>query len=308
MSNKGIINILSKYLVIDGYSINKSIDLDNKVNEFIDWCYENMLNEYYGGRFEKCDPRKIKDFIEKIAVWYELRYPDYIINGMPISKPDSYIEPLTIDEDTINLRKKKNVFNKDAFMNSLSLREKTYLLEQREEYIVYFDRNNSGAHLHLSEYGIVRDAELVDGFTDFEVTDKELIGLHLQDVINLFENRGIKYPGIKEFKFLSNSFNKKKQAREGILNCAMYRIIERGGVGIGPRRAFLFAKEFNRNIDIPMMYGVDSRDIDLNAFIDEYIKSGGSLDLKCYVDYFTSKDKGKTVVLKYIMKKNEKTV
>ena len=34
-----------------------------------------------------------------------------------------------------------------------------------------------------------------------------------------------------------------------MLNCVMYRIIERGGNRIGPRRAFLYAKEFERNID-----------------------------------------------------------
>ena len=40
----------------------------------------------------------------------------------------------------------------------------------------------------------------------------------------------------------------------GCLNCVMYRIIERGGNRIGPRRGFLFAKEFGRNIDIPMIF------------------------------------------------------
>lgn len=32
----------------------------------------------------------------------------------------------------------------------------------------------------------------------------------------------------------------------------MYRIIERGGNRIGPKRAFLFAKEFGRDIRIPV--------------------------------------------------------
>ena len=55
---------------------------------------------------------------------------------------------------------------------------------------------------------------------------------------------------------------------------------------MGPRRAFLFAKEFGRNIDIPMKYGVDYSDPGLRSFILEYIKSGGRKDLKCYVGYF----------------------
>ena len=71
----------------------------------------------------------------------------------------------------------------------------------------------------------------------------------------------------------------------------MYRIIERGGNRIGPRRAFLFAKDFGRNIDIPMMYAIDRSDSGLRLFMNEYIKSGGSKDLECYVGYFSRASK-----------------
>ena len=76
-----------------------------------------------------------------------------------------------------------------------------------------------------------------------------------------------------------------------MLNCVMYRIIDRGGNRIGPRRAFLFAKEFRRNIDIPMMYGIDRSDPGLRLFINEYIKAGGSKNLMCYEDYFFKSSK-----------------
>ena len=66
----------------------------------------------------------------------------------------------------------------------------------------------------------------------------------------------------------------------------MYRIIERGGNRIGPRRAFLFAKEFNRNIDIPIKFGIELSDPGLRSFINEYIKLGGNNDLVCYQNYF----------------------
>ena len=78
-----------------------------------------------------------------------------------------------------------------------------------------------------------------------------------------------------------------KYQKDEMLNCVMYRIIERGGNRVGPRRAFLFAKEFNRNIDIPMMYAVDMSDPGLREFIVEYIKAGGHTDLECYIDYFS---------------------
>ena len=76
--------------------------------------------------------------------------------------------------------------------------------------------------------------------------------------------------------------------REEILNCAMYRIIERGGNRIGPRRALLFAKEFERDINIPMKYGVDRSDPYLKTFIHKYLDAGGSRNLVCYEDYFYS--------------------
>lgn len=71
-----------------------------------------------------------------------------------------------------------------------------------------------------------------------------------------------------------------------MLDCVMYRIIERGGNRIGSRRAFLFAKEFRRNIDIPMMYAADTSDPNLRGFINEYLKAGGHTDLSCYSNYF----------------------
>ena len=70
-----------------------------------------------------------------------------------------------------------------------------------------------------------------------------------------------------------------------MLNCVMYRIIERGGNRFGPRRAFLFAKEFDRNIDVPMAYGVDLSDPGLELFVNEYIKAGESENLICYIGY-----------------------
>ena len=82
-------------------------------------------------------------------------------------------------------------------------------------------------------------------------------------------------------------YHKQCYSKEELLNCFMYRIMERGGIRLGPRRAFLFAKEFERDIDIPMMYGVDFSDPGLRRFLNEYMKAGGSKDLECYIGYFS---------------------
>ena len=52
------------------------INLDDKVDEFINWYYINMVKGHYTDIGEYHFPRAMRDLIEKIAVWYELRYPD----------------------------------------------------------------------------------------------------------------------------------------------------------------------------------------------------------------------------------------
>ena len=76
----------------------------------------------------------------------------------------------------------------------------------------------------------------------------------------------------------------KESIRDGILDTIMYRIIENGGKYYGPRRAYLFAKEFDRNTDLPISYG-DS------GLIGEYLEHGGNGELICYPKYFDGFEK-----------------
>lgn len=57
-----------------------------------------------------------------------------------------------------------------------------------------------------------------------------------------------------ELEATINNVENRSYQKEEMLNCVMYRIIERGGNRIGPRRAFLFAKEFGRNIDLSLIH------------------------------------------------------
>ena len=116
-----------------------------------------------------------------------------------------------------------------------------------------------------------------------------MLGLRIEEVIQLFEKRDIELHNIPQIIESVTNYKNEVYQREEMLNCVMYRIIERGGNRIGPRRALLFAKGFNRNIDIPMKYGVDTKDPDLRWFINEYINLGGNKDLECYRNYFDYK-------------------
>ena len=280
------------------------IDLDARVDEFIDWYFKNMVKGNYTDIGESHAPREMRDLIEKIAVWYELRYPSYEINRlMPGSgqeqinvndvmfKNNPYVNELLDENSDAKELDWNDFYNTNVFMKSLPWEERCYFTKPRYRNIVYLNPSSRVAHLHLTKNGFVEMAEDVTGYTESVIKDEELTGLNVRDVVELFQEKGIELPENNELEKTINEANKWIQQKEGILDCAMYRIIERGGNRIGPRRAFLFAKEFGRNIDIPMMYAVDRSDPGLRLFMNEYIKSGGSKDLECYVGYFSRASK-----------------
>lgn len=251
--------------------LNESADLDSKVDSFIKWYYENMVKGCYTYIGEYDIPKKMRNLIEKIAVCYELKYPDYTVNCTRLDEHNELIN--------------------EGF-KLLSAKEKYYFFDPKYKNVVYLNPLSSfNACLHLSSNGIVEVAENITVYTNSIIKDEELQGLNIREVVDLFKAKNIKLPennGLE--KELTNVDNLIYQ-KEEMLNCIMYRIIERGGNRFGPRRAFLFAKEYGRNIDIPMMYALDYSDPNLESFINEYIKAGGSKDLECYVNYFNRSNK-----------------
>ena len=284
------------------------ISLDDKVDEFIDWYFKNMVKGNYTDIGEYHFPREMRDLIEKIAVWYELRYPDYEVNKLMhccgqeeinvndvMFRNNPYVNELLDENSDAKELDWNDFYNIHVFMKSLPWEERCYFSKPRYRDIVYLDPGSRMAHLHLTKNGSVEMAEDVTGYTESVIKDEELTGLSVRDVVKLFKDKGIELPENNELEKAIKEADKWIQQKEGILDCAMYRIIERGGNRIGPRRAFLFAKEFGRSIDIPMMYAVDYSDPGLRLFMNEYIKAGGSKDLKCYVGYFSRTSKNEKV-------------
>ena len=279
----------------------KSI-LDKKVDEFIDWYFKNMVKGNYTDIGEYQFPKEMRDLIEKIAVWYELRYPSYEINRlMPgigqeqinvddiMFKNNSYINGLVDENSDAKELEWSEFYNTNTFIKSLPCEERFYFARPKYQDIVYLNGTRfMNTHLHLTGNGTVEKAELVTEYTKGIIKDEELQGKKIKEVVELFKEREIQLPKDNGLEKAIKYYNNWKYQREEMLNCAMYRIIERGGTRIGPRRAFLFAKEFKRNIDIPMKYAVDRSDPGLRIFMNEYLKAGGSKDLECYVDYFSS--------------------
>ena len=320
-----LINEKEKTKIENKDSSIKNVSLNSKVDDFINWYYKNMVEGHYTDIGEYHKPQELRNFIEKVAVWYELRYPDYEINRlMPGSSQASteineeikeindvmfnsnkYINDLLDEDSEVRVLDWDEFYNAKAFINSLPCDEYWLFKKAKYDDLEHIDRWESNTHLHLTPNGFVSEAECIGSYTKYKINDKDLKGMHIKEVVKLFKEKGISLPKNNGIEKAIQDYEKWNYQREEMLNCVMYRIIERGGNRIGPRRAFLFAKEFGRNIDIPMMYGIDYSDPGLRDFMNEYLKAGGSKDLVCYVNYFSrTSDKAipKTITLAEIFK------
>ena len=283
-------------------------NLDDRVDNYINWYYNNAVKGHYTPNGEYSEPREMRDLIEKVAVWYELRYPAYEVNRlMPGSDQEitevnevmfnnnQYINNIhgdnNLDIGTLNW---PDFYNKEVFIKSLPSDEQFMFRE------VYYSSNvtiNANVpylvRLHLTSDGIVDNAENFNYLKEDNSVDLDsyFVGKHIKEVLQYLKSNNISLNPNNNLEEAIKWHDKWVFLKDEFLNCVMYRIIERGGNRIGPRRAFLFAKEFNRNIDIPMMYGVDTSDPGLKLFVDEYIKAGGSKDLVCYENYHRKSSK-----------------
>lgn len=290
----------------------ENILLNTKVDDYIEWNYKNMVKGNYNDIVEYWEPIELRNFIEKIAIWYELRYPDYEIDrSIPYLKKEqdsikisdvmfnnnNYINKIFDKNSDVRDIEWDEFYNAHTFIKSLPWKERYRFQKAKYKDLVYLEPNytfhslmeveRKTAHLHLTPNGFIKEAEGVDCYSKFKVSNEELKGMHVKEVVKLLKERGITLPSDNELELTINNVEKIIKEKDGMLDAVMYRIIERGGNRIGPRRGFLFAKEFKRNIDIPMMYAIDYSDPGLRLFINEYIKAGGSKDLICYNGYFS---------------------
>lgn len=123
----------------------------------------------------------------------------------------------------------------------------------------------------------------------FFFEDGQFNGMHVKELYEFLKKAEVDEEQLKRLKNLIDSYELEVSQRELILDTTLYRIIERGGIRVGPRRGLLFARDFNRNIDIPMMYAYDSSDPRLRSFLNMYIKLGGDMDLEIYDEFPWSK-------------------
>ena len=264
-------------------------DLDYKVDSFIDWYYEYIVKGNYSKYGEYRLPIEMRNLIEKIAVWYELRFPDYEIDRIMNNIETKYLSlNFILDTDCNPDEEWCQAFNPEVFMKLLPWEESCYLEEPRYPSTICLESfNNGNAYLYLTKDGLVRRAEEIESFTKGKLTEKKILDCDLYKIKELLEKLDIKLIENNDLDETIKGAYLWQYQKNCILDCAMYRIIERGGIRIGSRRGLLFALESDGDINVPMKYCVDYSDPGLREFINTYLKAGGSKELECYENYFT---------------------
>ena len=265
--------------VVEESNPSEEIDLDKRVDKFLEEYYE-YYSKKIGNYAAKRETLVMKNFIEKVAVWYELAYPD----------------------DKLYEKFPTKCVNLEDFIKSLPeherdlLRKPKYLEECRhyDAICVYRDTLdgilNGYVTLVVARNGVIEKSDGVSRFSDSRVSDKDLIGLRLDKAVEVFEKAGVNIDGTELAKAVE-AYQMKLKFYEGMLDAIMYRMIERNNryYNVGTRRAYIFAKNFGRDVNIPVMYSSLSKDKSYREFINTYVKDGGSLDTECYIGYHYDK-------------------
>lgn len=80
-------------------------------------------------------------------------------------------------------------------------------------------------------------------------------------------------------------FNRLQEIKANLLDATLYRLIYDKTSMKDITRALDFASIFERNIDIPLIFGLDTKDPSCSMLIDQYLEMGGSLNTICFNGY-----------------------
>lgn len=262
-------NILNRFSM-NGYNrdiANNSLYLDDKIDCFYSWL----------SKYRKDNSSDIKSLIEKVVVWYEFRYP----NGyFDLEDVDSFMLG-DIKTKGCNKIEWCNFFNYKKFYYTLTDKERSFLNKPKFPNMVDL-YPGSRNHFHVDDDGIINDSDDVwvrrKAPGDVMSCGIFFNGKSLRDVEKICNEHNLNL-NIENVTEIVSRIEYLESIREGLLDTIMYRILESGGKYYGPRRAVLFAKEFERCIELPVKYGDAS-------LINDYIENGGDGNLMCYINYY----------------------
>lgn len=283
-----------------------------KIDDFLSW-YATVLPSWNEKIKVEEEIKSMQNFIEKVAVWYELRYPNFAISGKTDGLVNDWVSNLTMFEDNpyikdllgedsiVNDLDWSEFYNTKAFINNLCFKEREYFVRPSyEKYILI-----NGYHLELSKNGRVLSFA---GLKQYGLKSKEVNGKDVKEVVTLLKEKEIIPPTGNEIDKEIQIYEGKKERKEKMLDAIMYRIIERGDTySIGARRGLLFAKEFKLDLLIPITYEIV---LGNDRYIDVFLREANKDEevrepLKFLVPLFNPKYSEKDIE-KMLMTKEEK--
>lgn len=252
----------------------KNIDLYKNVKKNLEHFIE--AHSYDIDKPKEEAKQDIRAFIEKMAVWFELRYPDSEIKRMFGSYNTEIDITTEIFYNNLNLAdilknsmteidlKWHDFYNYDAFYRSLSEQEKRFIKEPCYPDMVYL-YSKGPDHVHLSPEGYVEIYEF--SFYNnlvYSIIDKDE-KCHIEKFIKILEEKGKPIDSNSEVYKAINLYDNQNRLRNNIIECVMYRIMMRGDRKESSlRRSYLFAKEFcPMEIDFLADYAVVYQDLEL---------------------------------------------
>lgn len=300
-------------------------------NKYEESAYKTLKNSYNADSVTKED---IKNFVEKVAVFYELQLPDEVFRVTTETDLCNWIfasnEAVTtakiafaesngckwrnLPEDSTDYLSWMEFFNKQVLLSLITSWEENYL--KYKGYTGTIDSEKFfSMHLHVdndfvtSADGVYTSEEVYQAFGwesairvvggNYNI-ERVLENHHLTDVyqtltsINDLQFNPILASLVKNMKKRIEINEQHHLLIEYIKKAITCRIIERGGNRLGPRRALVFAHTWDSDLSIPMTFGVDTSDPYLADFIELYVALHGSLDIPVYVNCFSTSSIGQT--------------
>ena len=252
---------------------------------------ENFLTDYrrsFTDNIECADIRvtEMKNFIEKMTIIYEIIYPDIAFFQ---AKEGEFVDN-TIVSQIMFPKNTNQVSSIDETNKELKIRQMIKLLSDEERSLLRKARYNEEINLvsnniwnpwdrvRLTKRGFVEQAYL--NKKSSALKDEKLKGYHIKEVVEKLKAKDITEKAYIELIDEIKRVDKLNKQRDEMLECIMFRIMERGNDFLGARRALIFANDFKTNLDEPLAYEINgtTEEFDIAAFLKQYREFGGNIE------------------------------
>ena len=204
----------------------KNVDIYKKVKKNIEHFIET--HSYDVDKPKEEAKQDIRNFIEKMAIWFELRYPDSEIKkifGHTNTEIDITTEIFCKNPNLADILKNSiteidlkwnDFYNYDAFYASLTEDEKRFIKEPCYPDLVFLYRGKVD-HVHLSPEGYVEMYESTFYSSFISSVTNEYKDCHIERFIEILEEKGKPIDCNSEAYKAINSYDNQNRLRNNII-------------------------------------------------------------------------------------------